>query len=803
MKKGLFLFILSVIMSLSPLFQGMAQSEILSSDSLLKLNIIPLEQMKTELSITSEFIENHTGESTTDSSKISRTKVNALFQKGAPVKRIADGLMQSSSNIEFIQLEYNKLSAYSSKVADYQQEIENEIGRLTASISKGQMLTEKWKKSLDYYIRIGLSDNTSSIEILIEQLQSIEVELKNYLTESLTIQEMLLIEDQEISSYIKGLSELQSNFLSHLLTASHNPFWSLNKRFSDSLVAENIASKDLEMLIGFDQWKEQTNSFLNDNNERIFWHFVWSILFLFIVFRFQKTIQTKQHFDAHLERALPLFTFPWLIWFLISVVLTYLIYPVVPFNLQPLLICLAIIPLFIIGFKIVIPELRLPLIIIIILYVIDQIFQIIGSAYGFDRWIMLVESLGGLAATYLVFKHRKKAHKYNNSFWHFLSQASPVLVVLMFLSVLLQIFGYVGFSQIIASIIVYSFVSGLIAVILFRVSYGILFFILTDSFVSRLKSVQKERIVILKRLSQVLLLILSWAWLRSILRKAMIAQPLNQMWLDFYTQEYNYGELSFSIQQFAQFIFVFLGAILISNIIRALLQEDLLLSLSLKRGVPKAIAMMTKYSIVVLGFFLAVSSLGVGLDKLGFLAGGLGVGIGFGLQNIVANFISGLILIFERPIHEGDIIAAGTTEGTVKVIGLRSCTVRSWDGAEVIIPNQEFISGRVTNWTLSDSNRRKELMVTTKLEANPDEVVLRIQELIAAKDTVLKNPAPMALYLGSSDYAHQFRVLFWLNKNPVETTSEVQLEVYQILEEMGIANPIPKREITESKKKED
>ena len=236
--------------------------------------------------------------------------------------------------------------------------------------------------------------------------------------------------------------------------------------------------------------------------------------------------------------------------------------------------------------------------------------------------------------------------------------------------------------------------------------------------------------------------------------------------------------------------------------IKDLLSIEILPRLNLKKGVPMAAGSITRYIILVLGFLMAVAAAGISLDKLGFMAGALGVGIGFGLQNVVGNFVSGLILIFERPVRVDDVISSGTVEGTIVEIGIRASRIRDWDGAEVIVPNMELISQQVTNWTLSDSKRRRELFIKVEYGSDPNKVIDIIKKVVMSHENVIGDPEPMVLFLGFKEFSADFRILFWLTGNMLSTTSDVSVGIYNALKSEGINIPIPKREIIEAKKEE-
>ncbi|MDX5428376.1 MAG: mechanosensitive ion channel, partial [Bacteroidota bacterium] len=158
----------------------------------------------------------------------------------------------------------------------------------------------------------------------------------------------------------------------------------------------------------------------------------------------------------------------------------------------------------------------------------------------------------------------------------------------------------------------------------------------------------------------------------------------------------------------------------------------------------------------------------------------------FGLQNIIGNFISGLILVFERPIHIGDVIVTDQVEGVVTEIGARASKVRSWDGAEMVVPNMVFISSTITNWTLSDSTRRRSLTFFADPEANPTEVIQMIQQVIRKHPLVKRYPDPLVLYKGYRDFYNEFQALFWVETEILRTDSEISSQVFEAMKEKGI-----------------
>ena len=220
-----------------------------------------------------------------------------------------------------------------------------------------------------------------------------------------------------------------------------------------------------------------------------------------------------------------------------------------------------------------------------------------------------------------------------------------------------------------------------------------------------------------------ILTMLLWAYVAASLFKVdrFFESTFQKIW-DFSITS---GNIDFSVGDLAILVITIWISFLIAKVLRTVLEEDILNKLKLERGVPRAISVLAKYLIVILGFFIAVAAAGMELSKLAFIFGALGVGIGFGLQSIVNNFISGLILLFERPIRIGDTIGVGTLEGTVKSIGMRASVIQTFDRTEVIVPNGSLVSSEVINWTLSNEMRRLEIKVGVAYGSNIEQVIVR------------------------------------------------------------------------------
>jgi small-conductance mechanosensitive channel len=257
------------------------------------------------------------------------------------------------------------------------------------------------------------------------------------------------------------------------------------------------------------------------------------------------------------------------------------------------------------------------------------------------------------------------------------------------------------------------------------------------------------------------------------------------------------GELNVSLGNILAFILTLWISILLARFIRFMLGEEVLPRMILPRGVPAAISFTAYYLIIVFGFLLALSAAGFKLSQFAILAGALGIGIGFGLQNLVNNFVSGLILIFERPIKLGDTIEFSSLRGQVLRIGIRSSTIRTWEGAEVIVPNGNLISSEVINWTLSDRKRRLKVSVGVAYGTDPNLVLGILTAVAKDHKDVLDDPEPMATFKGFGESSLDFELRYSIREfeDWVWIKSEINLAILDALNAAEIEIPFPQRDL--------
>lgn len=371
-----------------------------------------------------------------------------------------------------------------------------------------------------------------------------------------------------------------------------------------------------------------------------------------------------------------------------------------------------------------------------------------------------------------------------------------VFLVLQFLSIISNLAGAFRLAEFFA-LIPFRVAILAIAIQLFSIlAETIIYLALASNYVQKLHVAREEFQVIYRKSTWLVDFILLLTFIGIALDILMIKDRVVEWGRGVLNDGIKIGEVDITLASIAIFIFVIWISIMISRIISRILEKDVFTRVKAAKGMPSTIILLLKIVLISGGFFLAAAASGMHLTNLSIVLGAFSVGIGFGLQNIFNNMVSGLILAFERPIKVGDVVQVGELLGTVRSIGLRSSTVKSFDGAEVIVPNGNLISNEMINWTLSDSFRRMDLRVGVAYGTDPDRV-LEIMETIANEhDSVMKKPVPKAYFIEFGDSSLNFRLLAWADlDNRLEVESEINVLINQKLAEAGIEIPFPQHDL--------
>lgn len=260
---------------------------------------------------------------------------------------------------------------------------------------------------------------------------------------------------------------------------------------------------------------------------------------------------------------------------------------------------------------------------------------------------------------------------------------------------------------------------------------------------------------------------------------------------------FNVGDTPITLASIAIFFVAFIILLILSRLVARLLATRILAKLGVEKGTVYTFKRITFYVLGALSAIIAFQIVGINLSGLAVIFGLLSVGIGFGLQNITSNFISGLILLFERPIKIGDRVTVGDTLGDVIAINMRSTTVRSLQNVSIIVPNSEFISSQVINWSHTDPKVRLDIEVGVSYNSDLDTVLKTLDEVAAENSDVMERPAPEVLLMefGDSSWNMQLRVWIASPHGQFRIRSNINCAIVRKFRERGIEIPFPQRDL--------
>lgn len=245
------------------------------------------------------------------------------------------------------------------------------------------------------------------------------------------------------------------------------------------------------------------------------------------------------------------------------------------------------------------------------------------------------------------------------------------------------------------------------------------------------------------------------------------------------------------------FFIILMGVVYLARLLTSRMMEGILEKLQVDEGLRYTLRRVTEYILVLLGAMIAFQFIGINLSGLAVIFGLISVGIGFGLQNITANFISGLILLFERPIQVGDRITVGETEGDVLEINIRSTTIRSLNNISIIVPNSEFVSSRVVNWSHGDPKIRIDIPVGVSYNSDLDTVIRCLKEVAEENSEVLKKPAPEVHLREFGDSAWNMVLRIWI-RNPKRhyyVQSDINCAIVRKFRKHAVEIPFPQHDV--------
>ena len=631
------------------------------------------------------------------------------------------------------------------------------------------------------------------IDATITAVQAVQTSMQTQRTVMLDLQSRVAQEVATCGKVLDEIGQAQQKAVGGLLKRETLPIWS-----AELWLRARAEGPTLVRKIAAGQWSD-IDRYIHDPSERMPLHVGLFVLTAVVLLAMRREVRRWPAAGKDTTLAMTMFDRPFSAALVVALFVAtspysatgpairrfYNIWQLVPIIL---LIKPAVNPLLVRGFWV-----------LVAFFTLNTVREAFAGVPLIEQAVLMIEILAGMAVLWwaLSFGNLRRMHGQAKSLEKFsgLRVAAGLVLLIFAVSLVAGALGYMRLARLLTSAVI---AGGALALMLFayvRVAVGVVAFILRVWPLRLLHMVQHHSELLERRVYRFFVWLVILGWLMRVLDYVGLLVPVLSLGKTVLAAKLERGSISISVEDVVAFVLAVWVAFLLSAFIRFVLQEDVYPRVGVSRGLSYAISSLLNYVIIALGFVVALGVVGVNLNKVTVLAGAFGVGIGFGLQSIVNNFVSGLILLFERPIHVGDTVQVGDLFGEVRRIGIRSSIVHTWQGSDIIVPNAQLISEQVTNWTLSDQLRRIDLPVGVNYGAEPKKVIEVMEAVAKAHPSVLKQPPPQGFFVGYGDSSINFELRAWTDQFPnwFKIRSELAVALYNAIQEAGMSFPFPQR----------
>ncbi len=682
----------------------------------------------------------------------------------------------------------NKRQRWSSDVRSFLSR--SDIARETLEFEK-----EVWELT---YQNARSSSAPSSLVFSVQRTQGIIdsalTDIRNQIDLALNIAARISEQETEISTIIKDLQDWSRSGELNAFYRRHPSIWN-----TDVVLSEDVDRTDA---VDVERYKQDLKEYVEGYQGRLMVFFAFMVVMFGLIYFLRDRLSkiNMDGFGHEIDKAQGLIrnkTFATSTYF--AIIGATLFLSDTPNIISELLIVLMLITS-VVLLKPFIQKRFLPvLVVILIAFILNTLKEYIWfTSFGY-RLYQYAEALFAIASVwwFTIPSSKLSTIKKSSLLGVLIHYGTRATLILALGSIIANTFGYTNLADILINVIVTGATISIVAIGIMYVLGGVIgtsmsvYFAQNEDINYETTQIIKERTLKIVRWIAIVL------WVTYILISAELFGPLYDALVLWGTEPWVLGEFSITPGNILSFFLVVVIAYAINRTIALAVDGGVLGFLGIQQGILSAISMVIRYLIVGFAVAIGLGALGVDLSKFGLLAGTLGVGLGFGLQNIVSNFISGIILMFERPIEPGDTIEVNATMGVVQKIGVRSSIIRSFDGADVMIPNNTLLSNDLINWTRVDKRKRVKINVGVAYGTDPDMVRQLLLEVAQQHPMVLKEPEPVALFTAFGASSLDFQLLAWSPLDvALKTASELSSAVYHKITDAGIEIPFPRTDVT-------
>jgi potassium-dependent mechanosensitive channel len=597
---------------------------------------------------------------------------------------------------------------------------------------------------------------------------------------ALTMQNRVAVQDARIADMLRAISEARDQVLERLLRRDGVPLWTPGffSRSVQELQEESLSSISTQWLALVSYAERQAARLA-----------LGLALFALLAAALCWTRQRARRLSAESSQYIlktSVFEAPVATSLLLSLLASPWIFERAPRLLWVLVGAVALLPSVIIVERLIAPAVRPLPYTLIGFFFIDRLRLLAAAIPFLPRLLFLVEMLGAIALSLWLVRSPQRRQWWNSAdpgarSWTPL--AGYVALSISVAAFLANLIGYVTLSNLLGNALLESSYLALILYAFVVILDDLVELALSARPLTALGMVHRHRPLLQRRIHHALKLVAVVLWISGVLQRLLLRDLLLDGTGHLLTAELSVGSIRLSLGDVLAFVITVWAAFALSRFVRFLLEEDVYPRMDLKRGLAYAISSTIHYTLLTIGFFVAVAALGFDMTRVTILAGAFGVGVGFGLQNIFNNFISGLIVLFERPINIGDVIQIDDATGVVERIGIRASTIRAPDGSEIIVPNGKLISERLINRTWASRQRSIELSVNVAQGSDIKQVIALLEGVARAHPLIKKVPSAEAVVVKLGSDSLGFEVRAWTDNDEqwMQIRSEVAIAISSAL----------------------
>jgi len=694
-------------------------------------------------------------------------------------------------NVEWLDLQ-STLNEYQINLKDRSEEVSDISNDLVTEINKWELT----KKSLE---SASSKKNTyEGIDAVIETLQETLNFAQDRLENVFNIQSELTKLVLYVDDLITEIEVTQTQMKKDYFVFDSQPIW--KKDTTNILVANIVESPKIDSSnkTKVSLVKHSLLDFISSNIQTFVFQIVFILFLLLIIIKANKNWKKElDELSTPVEKQTKIIlTHPIAAALVAGVLGSYFFYIAVIPSYSEISMFLVLL-----GTTYLLPRLTdkrfvIPLLLLFVAFIINTYSEFLNLSTGQIRWFLILTLVIIIIALELA---RRLVNTYPEKFRpinKFIRIISPIYIFISIIGIIGNIIGMVSLSSFVIRGVLYSTILGFVVFLVVRIMTSLVIVLFNFRKTPNIQTLSTIIDVSNRRIQPALHWFGVFIWLKFTLRSFGLHDPFINRIKELMQEEWLVGEVTISLGGIIAFSSIVAVTLLLAKLIGNIFQDEWVINM-LPRGASSAMSLMLKILVVCVGFYLALTAIGLDFSKLSLLIGALGVGIGFGLQNVVSNFISGLILAFERPINIGDSIEIDQEMGVVTNIGVRSSNIRTYSGAEAIIPNGDLISKKVVNWTLSNRDRRSKILMKTAPSADPNKVIELFNSIASENEYTFKTPTPKTYFYGYDETGNlSFALLFWTTfSDTLKTDHAVSLSIFEKLKEEGITAPAPVRRI--------